>query len=232
MMKKTLIFLIVFTSYLFSQQFKIGLNSSLTTSFSEDVLKGIGYEPKDQYIYLYGVNLKFQPFENIPLNSGLIFNFGNKLVSENLQYLGGFSINNTEIAYIIAKHEVSLFVLKIPLYYSISLNEFVNLCPGFYSGWSQLRLNNIGSLISERDVKHSEIKDKNLKEKYFIEPFLELEVFLNKYFLLNFGISYKSMTYYINTKFEIDEVNVIFPIEQYKYKINGLFYTFALNICI
>lgn len=233
-MKQILTILIIFTSTLIGQDFKISINTSVTTTLSEDIRNAVNYKPVDQHIYFYRADLRFRLLEKIPIYSGISFQFGNKSVSKGLTFLP-FSINNVDIEYIQTKREISLSILKIPVIYSFSLNEFVNLYPGFYAGWGQFKLNNKGNLLSDNGDKYSQINDSVIKDKLFLEPLLGLDVIVYQNIYFNFEVSYKNIEHSINSDFEDMEVDIgiiDFATEKYKYKISGFFYTFGLGISI
>ena len=233
-MKNLFVILIIFTSTLFTQDIKISINSSLTTTLSEDIRNAVNYKPADQYIYFYGADFRVQPFEEIPVLTGLNYQYGNKAISRGLIYLPA-SIKDIHIEYVRTRREVSLSILKIPLAYSFSLSELVRLNPGFYIGWEKFELKNNGDLITDTGDKYTQINDNVIKERFFIEPSLELTVILFKNINFNFEVSYKSFEYSIDSDFENMEVNtgiVDFATEKYKYKIKGLFFTVGIGIDI
>jgi len=233
-MKNLFVILIIFTSTLFAQDIKISINSSLTTTLSEDIRNAVNYKPADQYIYFYGADFRVQPFEEIPVLTGLNYQYGNKAISRGLIYLPA-SIKDIHIEYVRTRREVSLSILKIPLAYSFSLSELVRLNPGFYIGWEKFELKNNGDLITDTGDKYTQINDNVIKERFFIEPSLELTVILFNNFNFNFEVSYKSFEHSIDSDFENMEVNtgiVDFATEKYKYKIKGFFFTVGIGIDI
>lgn len=233
-MKNSFLILIILTSTLIGQDLKISIHSSLTTTLSEDIRNAVNYKPIDQYIYFYGADFRLQPIEEIPIYTGLNYQYGNKSVFTSLIFLQ-FSIKDIDIEYIRTKRKVSLSILKIPVTYSISLSEFVSLNPGFYIGWEKFELKNSGDLITDTGDKYTQINDNVIKERIFIEPSLELAVILFKNINFNFEVSYKNYEHSIDSDFENMEVSngiIDFATEKYKYKIKGFFFTvgFGINI--
>ncbi|WP_457617825.1 hypothetical protein [Lutibacter sp.] len=229
-MKKITFILIFCTSILYAQQYRIGLNSSITTSISENNLNLINYKPDTQYMYFYSADFRIKILKKYNFFSGINFQFGNKTIGKGFLYIN-YTLNNLDIDYVTTKRDINILFFKIPLIYSMPLNEFVKVNLGLYLGWTQFKLDNKGSIILKSGEKYTEINDIIYKDKFFIEPLLELDVKLIPFFNFNFEITYKRIEYLFNTDLP-DFYNLNFATEKFKYKLNGLYYSIGLYINI
>lgn len=157
-MKKILFILFVLNSLVYSQQYKIGIWSSLNSSLLENFLNLAIRKPTQNHIYLFGFDLRAKILESIPIYSGISFQFGQKnIFSWNEPF--NTSIDNLELSHVKINREITLLYFKIPVLYTIHLSKNVQLNSVFCFGWNQLKLNNTSDMILVSGTKFTDADD-------------------------------------------------------------------------
>jgi len=213
---------------LFSQNISIGIQSTLNTVLTEDFLNLAQSWPEKTEYNIAGFEVRIAPLPEIHIYTGINFQYGKK---DAFSWVEGFNltVDNIEFSYINTKRNISVYLIKIPVIYSIQINQSVNFNFGLYFGWNEFILNNKGDLILDTGEKYTEATDKVRKTKYFTEPTIELDVQLISCLNFLFNASYKNLEYEITSQRKVENLTLRFYTEKYKYYFSKIYFTVGLN---
>ena len=218
------------TSCVYAKNFEIG-GSISTSSISWNYLNWAIPQEQNLQISLYGLEFRMRLLDSIPIGSGLYFQYGTQNVLTWREPIP-ITIDNLDFTHMNTRKDISILSIKIPVYYSFTLSDFLRINPGINFGWNKFKFENSSEMILSSGVKWTEANDLVVLENYFIEPFIECDIRLLSYVSILLGCSYRQTEYAVNSVRKTSALDLKFYTERYEFDLSGFYYNAAIRIIL